>query len=248
MLCLNNVSKHFAGMEKGVLKKAVNEVSLSIQPNEIFALIGESGSGKSTLAEMIIGLQKPTNGTIEWSASVQLPTKKTPVSLIQVVFQNPDRSMNPYWRVKDIIAEPLRLHGYPKKEAYVVAEEFLRKVKLSADFLERYPAECSGGQKQRIAIARALTMSPMLLVADEITSALDPSIEAEILQLLLSLKQTEGMSILYITHRLETIEGFADRVAVMRHGEIQEYGMAADVLAHPQSDYTKALLQAATFA
>ncbi|TBL76080.1 ABC transporter ATP-binding protein [Paenibacillus thalictri] len=247
MLRVDNVSKHFAGSGKEQAVTAVNQVSLTLRHNEIFALIGESGSGKSTLAELIVGLQQPSGGSITWADTIVRPKQDRPTSRIQVVFQNPDRSMNPYWRVKDIITEPLRLSRYPKKQAYAVAEELLAKVKLPAELLDRYPAECSGGQKQRIAIARALSMSPLLLVADEITSALDPSIEAEMLQLLLALRQSEGMSILYITHRLETIAGFADQVAVMKDGAIQEAGDTKTILTEPKSEYTKALLKASSF-
>ncbi|MEC0225758.1 ABC transporter ATP-binding protein [Paenibacillus alba] len=243
MLRVEKVSKHYANSEKGQITKAVDDVSLTLRPNEIFALIGESGSGKSTLAELIAGLQQPTSGSITWAEHIQAPKTDRPASFIQLVFQNPDRSMNPYWRVKDIISEPLRLSKYPKKKAYAKAKELLEKVMLSADFMDRYPAECSGGQKQRIAVARALSMSPLLLVADEITSALDPTIENEMLQLLLSLKRSEGMSILYITHRLDTISGFADHVAVMKNGVIQETGDTKTILSDPKSDYTKALLQ-----
>lgn len=248
MLRVDKVSKHYPGSKKGQVIKAVDEVTFTLQHNEIFALIGESGSGKSTLAELIARLQQPTSGLIAWAENLQSPKKDRPTSFIQFVFQNPDRSMNPYWRVKDIITEPLRLSRYPKKQAYAYAEELLAKVKLSADFLERYSGECSGGQKQRIAIARALSMSPLLLIADEITSALDPAMEQEMLQLLLSLKRAEGMSILYITHRLETISAFADQVAVMKNGAIQEMGDTRTVLTEPKSDYTKALLNAASFA
>lgn len=247
MLCLDKVSKHFAGSEKGEIVKAVDKVSLTLRHNEIFALIGESGSGKSTLAELIVGLQEPTAGSIKWAENLQLASMDRPKSLIQLVFQNPDRSMNPYWKVKDIITEPLRLSGYPKQKAYMYAEELLAKVMLPVSFLDRYPAQCSGGQKQRIAVARALSMSPLLLVADEITSALDPTTEYELLRLLLFLKRSEGMSILYITHRLETISGFADHVAVMKDGIIQEIGDAKAVLNEPKSAYTKALLSAASF-
>lgn len=225
-------------MRRGKPVKAVHEVSFELQPNEIFALIGESGSGKSTLAEMIVGLQKPTSGSI---------IRSEPSASIQMVFQNPDRSMNPYWRIKDIIAEPLILSKRKKQAALEQVSQLAEKVKLPLDILDRYPTECSGGQKQRIAIARALTMSPKLLVADEITSALDPSIEAEIMQLLLSLKDAEGMSILYITHRIETISRFADRVAVMRNGEIEALGGTNEVLFHSSSAYTKALMYACSY-
>ncbi|UVI28032.1 ABC transporter ATP-binding protein [Paenibacillus spongiae] len=240
MLSLNQVSKHYDNKKQrhGKPVRAVHEVTFELRPNEIFALIGESGSGKSTLAEMIVGLQKPTAGSISWS---ERP------SSVQMVFQNPDRSMNPYWKIKDIIAEPLILSKHKKKAALEQASRLAEKVKLPRDILDRYPTECSGGQKQRIAIARALTMSPKLLVADEITSALDPSIEAEIMQLLLSLKHAEGMSILYITHRIETITSFADRVAVMRNGVIEALGMTNDVLLHSTSAYTQALMNACLY-
>lgn len=247
MLRIEKVSKYYASNIKGRPVKAVDEVSLTVQDNEIFALIGESGSGKSTLAELIIGLQRPSAGSIAWEERIRAPKPDKPTSVMQLIFQNPDRSMNPYWRVKEIIAEPLRLSGYPKKKAYAEAEVLLAKVKLSAEYMDRSPAECSGGQKQRIAIARALSMSPQLLVADEITSALDPSTEEEILQLLMALKHSEGMSILYITHRIETISGFADHVAVMKGGAIQEMGETNAIFANPISDYTKALLRASSY-
>lgn len=243
MLHLEKVSKHYGGSRKDQVVKAVDDVTFTIQENEIFALIGESGSGKSTLAELIVGLQHPTSGSIKWVDD----QKNVPTSRMQIVFQNPDRSMNPYWRVKDIVTEPLRLSGLPRKQAYARAEALLGKVMLPADFLERYPFECSGGQKQRIAVARALSMSPQLLVADEITSALDPSTEHELQQLLLSLKQSEGMTMLYITHRLETIAGFADRVAVMKDGVIQEMGDARLLLDEPKTAYTQALLRAGIY-
>lgn len=247
LLRVNQVCKHFAAVRGGTPVKAVDGVSFELYHNEVFALIGESGSGKSTLAELIVGLQQPTSGTLDWAEQPNISLTDSPTSRIQVVFQNPDRSMNPYWRVKDIVAEPLRLSGVSKAKAMQKVSELLARVKLSDDFMERYPAECSGGQKQRIAIARALSMSPRLLVADEITSALDPSIEEEILLLLLELKRADDMAILYITHRLETIAGFADRVAVIKDGKIQEIGNTMAVLANPTSAYTKALLAAATF-
>ncbi|PWW05151.1 oligopeptide transport system ATP-binding protein [Paenibacillus cellulosilyticus] len=247
LLQVENVTKHYAGSVKGQTIRAVDGVTFELEHNEIFACIGESGSGKSTLAELIVGLQQPTSGTLTWLDDARAPHMSKPTSQPQLVFQNPDRSMNPYWRIRDIVTEPMRLGGCPKRQAYAEAEQLLAKVKLSADLLGRYPHECSGGQKQRIAIARALSVSPKLLIADEITSALDPSTEAEILQLLLSLKQSEGMSILYITHRLETISGFADRVAVMKNGAILEMGETDSVLADPQSAYTIELLRAVQY-
>lgn len=244
MLELRKVTKQFAGRGRDVT--AVDNVSLLLHKDEIFALIGESGSGKSTLAEMIVGLRQPTQGTIVWS-DMGKENKADIDQQVQVIFQNPDRSLNPYWKVKDIVAEPLVLHGIARSKALERAEELLERVRLPSALLEHYPSECSGGQKQRIAIARALSLSPALLIADEITSALDPMTENEILQLLVSLRNERGMSILYITHRLETIEGFADRMAVMKDGVMVEMGDTENILRDPKSEYTRTLLAACSF-
>ncbi|WMT40364.1 dipeptide/oligopeptide/nickel ABC transporter ATP-binding protein [Paenibacillus sp. D2_2] len=250
MLELVQVSKQF-GLG-GRAKTAVQEVSLTLQRDEIFALVGESGSGKSTLAEIMIGLQQPTSGSVAWHEESGLESGQKrrrlkgmmPPGKVQMIFQNPDRSLNPYWKVKDIVSEPLILHQVSRAEAGKIAADLLERVKLPSSLMERNPSECSGGQKQRIAIARALTMAPSLLIADEITSALDPSTEDEILNLLRSLKKEHHMTILYITHRLETIRGFADRMAVMQAGAIVEEGAVEQVLSAPRCSYTRALIEA----
>ncbi|WP_232699673.1 ABC transporter ATP-binding protein [Brevibacillus daliensis] len=241
MLDVISVTKQFGNKEKSVM--AVHETSFSIQKEEIFALIGESGSGKSTLAEIIVGLQEPTQGSIAWHRANDVEDRSNQKK-VQIVFQNPDRSLNPYWKVEDILIEPLVLSNVPRLRALEQAVELLDRLKLPCSLLDRRPCECSGGQKQRIAIARALSMSPALLIADEVTSALDPSTEKEILTLLQTLKQEQKMSILYITHHLETIAGFSDRMAVMKNGRIVEMGETKQVLRSPNSTYTKALLDA----
>ncbi|TNJ63220.1 ABC transporter ATP-binding protein [Paenibacillus hemerocallicola] len=245
ILDLQRVTKRFGDRDRIVT--AIRDVSLSLLEDEIFALIGESGSGKSTLAELIVGLQKPTEGRVvwHWDGSGQAAADRR--RQVQLVFQNPDRSMNPYWKVKEIVAEPLLLQRVERSEAFRLAGELLERVRLPRELLERRPSECSGGQKQRIAIARALSMSPALLIADEITSALDPTTERDILNLLLALKREQSMSILYITHRLETIPGFADRLAVMKDGAVVEEGYTESVLGAPNSDYTRALLDACSY-
>jgi ABC-type dipeptide/oligopeptide/nickel transport system ATPase subunit len=244
MLDLLQVTKQFGRGAKQFY--AVRNVSLTLEANEIFALVGESGSGKSTLAEMIVGLQHPTAGLICWKG---LPIEQQPDYWrhVQIVFQNPDRSLNPYWKVKEIVAEPLILQKVVRSEALRQANELLERVQLPHGLGERRPSECSGGQKQRIAIARALALKPALLIADEIISALDPTTERDILRLLLGLKREQQMSILFITHRLETLRGFADRMAVMKDGSIVEMGLSSEVLDHPQSLYTKQLLEACMF-
>lgn len=252
MLDIVQVTKRFGKGAQAVT--AIRDVSLTLQRDEIFALAGESGSGKSTLAEMIIGLQQPTSGSIVWDGDhgnvdkrSEAGRKKAAPVQVQMVFQNPDRSLNPYWKVKDIVTEPLVLSKVPRFKALERAIELLERVKLPASLLERRPSECSGGQKQRIAIARALSMSPQLLIADEITSALDPSTKEEILRLLVSLKHEQRMSILYITHQLETVAGFADRMAVMKSGVIVETGTAEQVLSAPRCAYTRALIEACSY-
>ncbi|WP_010271746.1 ABC transporter ATP-binding protein [Paenibacillus senegalensis] len=246
LLEIRQVAKTFTRRNTGRGKRhkslihAVRDVSLELYEQEIFALIGESGSGKSTLAEFIVRLQRPDEGEIIYSPHISWQQ-------IQMVFQNPDRSMNPYWTIADIVTEPLRLSGVHRQEALDQAAELMKQVHLPVELLERKTAECSGGQKQRIAIARALTMNPRLLIADEITSALDPSTEQELLRLLQSLKQERQMALLYITHRLETINGFADRIAVMKDGVIVENGTASSVLQSPESEYTRQLLAACSY-
>ncbi|CAG7615752.1 Oligopeptide transport ATP-binding protein OppF [Paenibacillus solanacearum] len=244
LLELRQVTKRF--VDRGGDFTAVRDVTLSLGEDEIFALIGESGSGKSTLAEMVVGLQQPTEGSIHWQG--EAPGQAASRPHVQIVFQNPDRSMNPYWKVRDIVAEPLILRKTGRAEAWKRAGDLLEQVRLPRELLDRRPDECSGGQKQRIAIARALSMTPKLLIADEITSALDPGTEREMLALLQTLKRKHRMAVLYITHRLETIAGFADRIAVMKDGAVVETGHTASVLSQPQSSYTRALLAACSYA
>lgn len=242
MLELHQICKTYQTSGRNV--EAVRNVSFNINENEIFALIGESGCGKSTLAEMIAGLIKPSSGKIEWTGRASIEDGSRPV---QLVFQNPERSMNPLWRIGDIVQEPLKLAGYSHDKARRKAAEWLERVHLSAGLMDRFPHEISGGQKQRAAIARALCMRPQLLIADELTSALDPLTERRLLELLLQARADSTMAVLYITHRIETIRGFADRTAVMKEGEIVEQGATNRVLDDPSSSYTEKLISACTF-
>ncbi|WP_018751641.1 ABC transporter ATP-binding protein [Paenibacillus sanguinis] len=254
MLEIKRITKRYGKRESSF--EALSRVNMKVADQEIVALVGESGSGKSTLAELVSGLQQPTEGEILWSPEVgsALVTSTTSRASrqhhksIQMVFQNPDRSLNPYWRIKEIVAEPLRLAGVPKKQAWQQAASLLRQTGLPEALLERRPNECSGGQKQRVAIARALCTKPQLLIADEITSALDTQTEKGIMQLLLALRIQTGMSMLYITHRLDVLDGFADRIVVMKQGQIIETGTVHQVLRNPQQAYTRKLLEASFFA
>lgn len=251
LLKLNNVSKRFA-VGKGWFapKKyvhAVNDVSFEVMSGETFALVGESGCGKSTTSRLIDHLIVPDEGEI-WFEDTDLAklsdAQMRPLrSDIQMVFQDPYGSLNPRMKVQDIIAEPLLVHtnltpGERLKKVY----ELLETVGLSAAHGERYPHEFSGGQRQRIGIARALSVQPKLIIADEPVSALDVSIQAQVLNLLCDLQEQYNLTYLFISHDLSVVEMIADRIAVMYLGSIMELAPNEELYAHPQHPYTQALL------
>jgi peptide/nickel transport system ATP-binding protein len=227
--------------------RAVDGVSFSIPRGSVLGIVGESGCGKSTLARIVMALDRPTAGDVllEGTPLFQL----APSDLrrrrrdFQMVFQDPYGSLDPRHSVGRIVAEPLHLVGRTPADRERVAAT-LESVGLKADDAKRYPHEFSGGQRQRIAIARALITGPKLLVADEAVSALDLSVQAQILRLLMELQQRNGLTMLFISHNLGVIEEIADRVGVMYAGKLVEFGPAADVLHRPSHDYTKRLLDA----
>jgi peptide/nickel transport system ATP-binding protein len=235
----------FFGGGKAVV--AVDSASLSIPRGQTVGLVGESGSGKSTLARCVVKLVQPESGRIRFhgedlrplSRSAWKPYRKR----IQMIFQDPFASLNPRRRVGDIIADGPVAHGVPRKQALSQAAELLRLVQLDPGALERFPHEFSGGQRQRIGIARALAMEPELLIADEPVSALDVSVQAQILALLQDLRTRLGLTMLFITHDLRVAAQICDRVAVMQRGEIVEQGITSVVFANPRHAYTKALLE-----
>jgi oligopeptide/dipeptide ABC transporter ATP-binding protein len=213
--------------------QAVAGVSLEIEPGEVLAVVGESGSGKSTLARAIVGLQRTTCGTIEFS--------DRDGRTAQMIFQDPRASLNPRMTVRQILLEAAPRGGTsPARLAELLAE-----VGLGTETLDRRPEELSGGQCQRISIARALMTEPELLVCDEVVSALDVSIQAQVLELLRTLKQREGLAMLFITHDLGVVRQLADRVAVMYLGKIVEVGAVDDIFTRPTHPYTQALLSSA---
>jgi ABC-type oligopeptide transport system ATPase subunit len=234
----------FLGRGKAVV--AVDSASLSIPRGQTVGLVGESGSGKSTLARCVVKLVQPESGRIRFhgedlrplSRSAWKPYRKR----IQMIFQDPFASLNPRRRVGDIIADGPVAHGVPRKQALAKAAELLRLVQLDPGAAERFPHEFSGGQRQRIGIARALAMEPELLIADEPVSALDVSVQAQILALLQDLRTRLGLTMLFITHDLRVAAQICDRVAVMQRGVIVEQGITAEVFAKPRHAYTKALL------
>ncbi|MET9652214.1 MULTISPECIES: ABC transporter ATP-binding protein [unclassified Streptomyces] len=223
---------------------AVQEVSLRVEAGRTLALVGESGSGKTSLTKLLLRLERPSGGTVRYDG-IDV-TRPRPAELrrlqreVQVVFQNPYASLDPRLTIRQILTEPLRVHGLDADEDILTG--LLRDVGLGAFALDRFPAAFSGGQRQRIAIARALALRPRLIVCDEAVSALDVSIQAQVLNLLADLQAEHRMAYLFITHDLAVVRSVAHRIAVMRHGRIVEEGTAEEIYAAPAHEYTRELL------
>ena len=250
-LRVENISVYYP-MRSGVFSrvshylKAVQNVSFSLAEGEILAVIGESGCGKSTLAQALVGLLPWHSGTYSvFGKEVDVNSAKAFAQVrksVQMVFQDPYSSLNPRQTIAQILTYPLIARGTSKSEALEKAKKELDLVGLPADSLSRYPHEFSGGQRQRIGIARALMVDPKVIIADEVTIALDVSVQAQVLQLLEKLRKDLGISIVFISHDLLTVRSFADNVIVMYKGREVEKGVAAEVLKNPQRAYTKALI------
>lgn len=242
-----NSRKGVSGREEKV--NALNGVDLDIRCGEILAIAGESGCGKSTLAKALINLVKPQRGTITFegktlSAMTQVEMKDFRQK-VQMVFQNPYASLNPKMKIYEILEEALVINtSYTKNRRREVILEKITQVGLDETVLEKYPHEFSGGQRQRIAIARALVLDPVCIVADEPVSALDVSIQAQIINLLNDLKKKYNLTIIFISHDLRVIKYLADRVAVMYLGEIVELATSKELFLNPKHPYTQALLNA----
>lgn len=226
---------------------AVNNVSLKILDGEIYALAGESGCGKSTLAKSITKLVSITDGDIFYNnASIKKQTKSEAKEYrknVQMVFQNPYSSLNPKMKIYEILKEPLDINtNFSKEEKDKIIKDILCDVGLQDSCLDLYPHEFSGGQRQRIAIARALILKPKFLIADEPVSALDASIQAQIINLLKDLKQKHNLTILFISHDMNVIRYLADRVGIMRSGQLIEQNYTSTLFKYPKEDYTKKLL------
>ncbi len=245
LLGIDGISVHFPAAG-GKVVRAVQDVSLRIQAGETLALVGESGSGKSTLGYTVAGLQAPTAGTLRFEG-VPLTAATWPAARrkIQIVFQDPFGALDPRMPISSIIAEPLLIQriGTPESRR-ARAAELVEQVGLPRDALNRYPHEFSGGQRQRIAIARALSPAPRLIVADEPLSALDVSIQSQVLNLMKEVQEASGLSYLFISHDLAVVNHLVDRVAVLYLGRLVEVADRATLFASPAHPYTQALLDA----
>jgi peptide/nickel transport system ATP-binding protein len=247
LLAIENLTKHFGRTPHVV--HAVENVSFHVAPGEVLGLVGESGSGKSTIGRLVLRLIDPTSGVIRFEGE---DIAKRPERLLkplrrkaQMIFQDPYASLNPRLRIRDIIGEAIDAHHLARGAKKIERiGELLETVGLPAAQMARFPHEFSGGQRQRIGIARALAVEPKLIVADEPVSALDVSVQAQVINLLQDLRQKFGLAMLFISHDLDVVELMCDRIAVLYLGHIMEIGRAEEVSTRPRHPYTRALLAA----
>jgi oligopeptide transport system ATP-binding protein len=255
LLEVRDLKKHFP-VKKGILwereigaVKAVDGVSFDIPEGRTLGLVGESGSGKSTTGYCVLRLLKPTSGSVRFMGKELLDLDREDLRRMrremQIVFQDPYSSLDPRMTVGGIVAEPLEVHGIgSRRSRRETVRKLLEVVGFNPNYTNRYPHEFSGGQRQRIGIARALALNPKLIVCDEPVSALDVSIQAQILNLLKDLQRDFGLTYLFISHDLAVVRAMSDEIAVMNQGELVEVGAAEQVYLSPKDEYTKALFSA----
>ena len=250
LLKVENLVQHFP-VSRTYTVKAVNGVSFNIYPGETYGLVGESGSGKTTIGRSIIRLYNPTNGRITFngkviSGALDRDTRSMLRSDMQMIFQDPMASLNPRKKVGDIISEGMDIHHHfaNRQEREEKISEMLKKVGLSPEHAARYPHQFSGGQRQRIGIARALIMNPKLIIADECISALDVSIQAQVVNLMKDIQEETQCAYLFIAHDLSMVKYISDRIGMLQLGYMVESGTKEEIFSHPVHPYTKSLLSA----
>ena len=243
--------KQYFRINRSFTVKAVDDVSFTIRPGETYGLVGESGSGKSTIGRSVIRLYDPTAGQITFdgqdiSGRLDKATNSRLRTQMQMIFQDPMASLNPRKKVEDIIAEGLDIHHmyHSREERRDKVEKILAKVGLAPEHAERYPHQFSGGQRQRVGIARALIMDPKLIIADECISALDVSIQAQVVNLMKDIQAETGTAYLFIAHDLSMVKYISDRIGVLHLGYLLETGTTEEIFSHPVHPYTRSLISA----
>jgi len=251
MLEVTGLTKYFSsGLIRKQYQRAVDDVSFKIEKGKTLGLVGESGCGKTTVGRLILRLVKPTGGTVLFDGTDLFALNRRKLLAIrprmQMIFQDPDSSLNPRMKIGASIAEPLELHGTVPKDARAQkVMELIETVGLNPEHVSRYPYQLSGGQNQRVVLARILALNPDLIIADEPTSSLDVSVQAQILNLMKDLQKEFDHTYLFISHDLDVVRIMADRIAVMYLGRLVEIGETQDIYDHAKHPYTRALLSAA---
>lgn len=249
MLEFNNISKSYkSGMFGTILTSAVNQVSFKIEPGQRIGLLGESGCGKSTISRLATRLLTPTEGEIIFKGKdinkMSATEEKAFHQKVQIIFQNPQQAFNPRMKLYDVIAEPLRLYHIcnNKEEEKAMIRDYMSRMGLSDEILIRYPHEISGGQAQRVAIMRIIMLNPDLIIADEPTTMLDVSVQAQILQMMREIMEQNNTALLFVSHDLDVIRAMCDSIMVMKDGKILECNSCNNIFENPRDEYTRFLV------